>query len=913
VLVRRVRLRNFTSYRDAEIVFPPEAGAVAIVGPNGAGKSSILDAIYYALYGKSLRGNLDETVRAGAGEMEVELLFEASGAKYRVKRHVTLKRRRRHEVVAELTRVLDGGEKLIARGAMEVTKAVKALLGVDETMFLSAYYVRQGEIAALLSMQPGDRKRLVTRLLGIEHFERAYDLMQKLIERFTEEQLRPLEEKVLEKERVDGELRRLRESLEEKVEEKRRLEREAAAVIGRKRSLEEEKRTVEGELSALQENIRSLAQLEAEKRGVLENVRSLEERLRRLEETKERLSRLRKECERLRPFYEGLKAANVIAEKRGELGMLEERLRELEKTLESIPELQRSAEQYLRLKKQYEEIKRRKERYSLLLHELESLAESRKRVERLLRRVEEKLAPYLEATGLSISAGPDELRRALVLKRERLEEKIGELKKRFEKIREEVEALKARLEQVNKWVRELEEISEPRCPLCGRPLDEQHKKELHDRYVSEARSLSDKLRERQREASELEKELEEYERVYRELLRLDPDEGSRLVGEYSRYREELRELEDAIDEKRREIGKMKDVDERLRELERMMEDLESMYMSFLYYKEKRPEYERELARLRERILDIREQLGRAEEKLRELGLLGKSLEEIREGAERYVTYSASIKELEGILGGEGEIVESLNAARRRLAELEAKISTLKPVVERAAVLEKKRGELEKELRELGQKEGMISGRLEALRETIGELERKIGEYEDMLREIEAYEKKLIAARRVLEDLEKIRTVFHKDGAPKRIREKAIPRIQRLTKEFLEFFNLEIGDIVLKDDFSVAILEGGRERRITTLSGGEQVVTALSLRLAIARNTIDTHSLLMFDEPTANLDEERRRLLVDAMKRLYREGGGPRQMIIVTHDRELEDAADKVYRVKRLPTGSVIEELGLDSF
>jgi len=74
----------------------------------------------------------------------------------------------------------------------------------------------------------------------------------------------------------------------------------------------------------------------------------------------------------------------------------------------------------------------------------------------------------------------------------------------------------------------------------------------------------------------------------------------------------------------------------------------------------------------------------------------------------------------------------------------------------------------------------------------------------------------------------------------------------------------------------------------------------TLRLAIARAVAGPKlELMMLDEPTIHLDEERRRELVEVLKKFFREG--PRvlpQLILVTHDREVEEAADVVYVVSR---------------
>jgi len=63
-----------------------------------------------------------------------------------------------------------------------------------------------------------------------------------------------------------------------------------------------------------------------------------------------------------------------------------------------------------------------------------------------------------------------------------------------------------------------------------------------------------------------------------------------------------------------------------------------------------------------------------------------------------------------------------------------------------------------------------------------------------------------------------------------------------------------------------------------------------------------------DESTTNLDDIRRRGLVEVMKGFFREDTSIPQMVIVTHHRELEEVADTVYRVEKVDEISkVVEE------
>jgi putative ABC transport system ATP-binding protein len=74
----------------------------------------------------------------------------------------------------------------------------------------------------------------------------------------------------------------------------------------------------------------------------------------------------------------------------------------------------------------------------------------------------------------------------------------------------------------------------------------------------------------------------------------------------------------------------------------------------------------------------------------------------------------------------------------------------------------------------------------------------------------------------------------------------------------------------------------------TLSGGEQQ------RLAVARAVINDPAVILADEPTASLDTERGKAVMNLLRRLGREREAA--VIVVTHDDRMLDGFDRVYRM-----------------
>lgn len=93
------------------------------------------------------------------------------------------------------------------------------------------------------------------------------------------------------------------------------------------------------------------------------------------------------------------------------------------------------------------------------------------------------------------------------------------------------------------------------------------------------------------------------------------------------------------------------------------------------------------------------------------------------------------------------------------------------------------------------------------------------------------------------------------------------------------------------DYEVIMEEAGHERSFANLSGGEQMVAALSIRLALLKQLSDIR-IAIFDEPTTNMDAERRERLAHAIGQVRHFD----QLFVISHDDSFEETADHVVLV-----------------
>lgn len=173
---RRIRLKNFLSYRDAEIDLSPVRLA-AIVGRNGAGKSSLVDSIPFALFGQGSRGtarDLDRYVTLGQAEGLVDLEFQLGGELYRVVRGRSVAR---NKTTLEFYR-WDGSDwrPLGGKSVQETQQAIEAVLRMDYRTFTASSLILQGQADALTAdMTDAERKEVLARILGLDLWGRMQE------------------------------------------------------------------------------------------------------------------------------------------------------------------------------------------------------------------------------------------------------------------------------------------------------------------------------------------------------------------------------------------------------------------------------------------------------------------------------------------------------------------------------------------------------------------------------------------------------------------------------------------------------------------------------------------------------------------------------------------------------------------
>ena len=94
-----------------------------------------------------------------------------------------------------------------------------------------------------------------------------------------------------------------------------------------------------------------------------------------------------------------------------------------------------------------------------------------------------------------------------------------------------------------------------------------------------------------------------------------------------------------------------------------------------------------------------------------------------------------------------------------------------------------------------------------------------------------------------------------------------------------------------DDYGISLEENGYDRPFINLSGGEQMAAAVSVRLALLKQLSDVR-IAFFDEPTTNMDAERRENLATQIGNIKHFD----QLFVISHDDTFEGYVDNVLNV-----------------
>src|SRR5215831_1137066 len=167
-----LRMSGLRSYRSEVTIDFGDPGLIAIVGDTGAGKSSILEALFFVLYGGCTWDHraTAHLISDGASLMQVELVFTAEGRRWRVFRSASrTATQNRHQLEC----LDDPAVRFDNDGP--VTAEIKRLVGLDQNAFLRTVILPQGQFQLLLQATTGQRTAILKGIFRLDQLAEARD------------------------------------------------------------------------------------------------------------------------------------------------------------------------------------------------------------------------------------------------------------------------------------------------------------------------------------------------------------------------------------------------------------------------------------------------------------------------------------------------------------------------------------------------------------------------------------------------------------------------------------------------------------------------------------------------------------------------------------------------------------------
>ena len=853
-------------YRQAQLNF---AGihVACLAGENGAGKSALLDAITWALWGKSRARRDDELIRLGEDEMAVEFTFDLGRQTYRA-----LRRRKAGKRGSTLLDFQvweppsippmggevppsvppeggDGGRwRSIAESGVRATQAkIERVLRLDYETFVNSAFLRQGRADEFTVKTAAERKRVLGDILGLDRWT--------VYEERVKERLRAIKTEAqvigLRLDEIESELARRPEyeaqlqAAQAAVTELSAVLQEAQAAYQRIEAARTDLRHAEAQVAELGERI---AQAERELHALSEEQAARE---RRLAEYESLLAQADEIGAGYAAYQQAVGQEQALGAKLRQSVELNERRMALE----------------ARLSEARHQIEAERGIIVLRFAELEGRLPD----ESLLAEREDVQAQLAHLAQLS--EGREAARDDLA----HIAEEQAELRARNEVLRAEMDALREKIT--------LLERAGAECPLCEQSLTDEHRLQLLDQFQTEGQARGD---------------------VYRANLDITKELTSRAQALEGQIAESDRLLREAPALQRRGAA----LAERLDQGRQAAEALETARAKLSHLEQRLaagdygPEARAELAQV----------LAQAEE-------LGYDTA-AHEAARRAVAEGQVFAERKARLSAAFTGVEEERAALKRLEEAGQRWrKQIKTEQARRAELERKAGELQEWLKDAPAVEAelqRVRGKEAAARQRLGAAQQRLEacksleqQRADKLRRRD----ELAAGRSIYEEL---RTACGVKGVPAMIIEAAVPEIEAEANQLLARmtgggmhvrFDTQRETLAgeVRETLEIKIADELGTREYSLYSGGEAFRVNFAIRVALsrllARRAGAQLQTLVIDEGFGTQDAQGRERLVEAINAIQDDFA---RVLVITHIDELKDAFPVRVEVTKTPEGSVVD-------
>lgn len=990
MILRKLYLSNFLSHSESIVEFNPN-GITAIIGENGSGKSSIIEAIQFALFGDSDKGNLENLIKWGKEGSIIELEFENKDGLFKIHREIVKTKKGANSQNSAVYKFEKGSYRLYYQ--KDLKSNLPKLIGFTKRAFQISGLIKQGEIEGFLRVNPAKRKELIEELLGIQYYKRlinAYYDKKKDIE----DELKPLElftsskdttqiQNAIEKnkkeiEDIKDSIDKLKDDLKDKEEYKKQIKEKLEKIKdneGKIESNEYIKDRILNEIKELKEELSSIEKLEQNMPKLEENYRQyreLDEKYKRLKDFKFYLSKKEHLLKQKESIDKDISFKRQFEETAKKFDETKERLEEIEKELSSINHTLKDIEIKEKEKQDIEKDIRKKEEDLRFMQEFESIAQEYEQKEGKLKQISQyinqkegelnHIKSQIEELNIELKKLEEELVKiseylknnyhqkfqTLKLNPLMIDEFINQNKIKIEKLYKDKDDISGRIKDIEaegkdykKKLENLESINDAVCPTCNRPMDKDEKDHIIEEINIKLNSLRNSFKELDKEIKKLEEEIKKQEEIKDKLTEfknkfeiykekhLQKEKLEKKLSDISleEIKQEKSIIEEFISKNKNSYAryitlKDKDISAEVEELKGKLYEIER----YLAENDKKDIKDREKQLLDEKnhcneFIQHNEENYQRYKYIQDKELLEErlSIEEELDNLDRYLSQykefeTLSIQEIDRLEIEILEKIDSLKDSEVEYNKAKERISEKSKVVEKIKEKEKELEKISVEIDRLNNEiysmdKGMLLLDEEDIENSIKEINENIAKLRvreaELNKDIERYEDEL---NQVKENLEKIKDLKGKlakyenvidvlNNINKLIRDNAVYMLPKLTEEIFSRFNFSnFSGLKFDDNYSIVLpVSNSLAATVESLSGGQKIALALALRFAISKMLNNRLEFLILDEPTIHMDRYRKRELVDLIGDI-KEKGFVKQLIVVTHDDEIEERSDTIYKV-----------------
>ena len=824
-----------------------------ISGDNGNGKSTLIDAITWALWGKTRAKSDDDLVHLGQTDMEVEFDFAVGEQPYRIiRKHSKPKRRRgTGKTILEFQIASGNGFKVLTGNSIAQTQQkITNLLHMNYDTFINSAFLRQGHADEFTISNPAKRKQVLADILGLSFYE---ELAEQAKERAKEQEV--------EKVQLESAIQDISSELAQKPAYEAEFEAGQSQLSNIEKTIKEQEarlNSLRQEKEALENKKSELAQLEER---LAKAARDLE---RWDDQYKQHLSRL-KECEELiaqrslieegySRFTEAKKLSDELNQKLRLVTNLNERRHQLEMSITQAG--QALVQDHAVAQSQISELETSSQK-------LPSLNKEQQQIQVQINQLAEP------------------------------EERLGREKQGSQELRTKVNYLESSKTQLERDIKEIEEKLRllltqkgTQCPLCETELEAEGLKLIETKYTSDRHSRLESLKSNQAELTQKKTELERWESEISQLeTKLNQDRAS-LQTKASILSQELFKAEEAsmrLNEARQSLA---EIEERLARRDFATGEQQALH-----------ELEDELAKLgydsrqhdeaRQRLTN----LEHYEELKRKLGEAERLVSEEKEAASRADEAAQELR-------------HSLKADNQKRQDLSKELDQLPQLASDLAQAETEHQALAAQQKQAQEAIWSMKGKLERLTE----LEIKRQEKEKLVAQASREEK-------IYKDLAQafgkrgIQALLIESALPE-IETKANELLSRMTDNRMHIKietqrETKAGNVVETLDIKISDELGTRNYEM--FSGGEAFRINFAVRIALskllARRAGAPLPTLVIDEGFGTQDSVGIEKLKEAINSIQDDFD---KILVITHIEELRDVFPTRINVIKTASGSTLE-------